>query len=84
MADVPDPAKADPMMDGLGLVHRRLGGLGIDIQTFGGAGANPRIEVRWRRSYDGVLSDERFASACTLEEAIGRVLDYEEYADASD
>jgi len=62
-------------------VHERLGGVGVDILTFGGDGT---VEVRWRRSYDGVLSDERFASAGTLVDALAQVLAHEDVADADE
>jgi hypothetical protein len=62
-------------------VHKRLGGLGVDIQTFG---ESHDVEVRWRRSYDGVISDERFASARSLAGALLCVLDHEHQADIDD
>lgn len=64
-------------------VHERLGGLGVDITTFGEADC---VEVRWRREYgaDGGLSDERFAQADSLEEALTSVLVYEDAADESE
>ena len=31
-------------------VHNRLGGLGVDLQTFG----DGTVGVRWKRSYDGI------------------------------
>ena len=52
-------------------VHRRLGGLGVDIQTFG---EDHTVSVRWYRSYDGELSDERmidgFADITSALEAV--------------
>jgi hypothetical protein len=62
-------------------VHARLGGLGVDIQTFG---ESQDVEVRWRRSYDGVISDERWASAPSLAGALLCILDHEHQADIDD
>ena len=62
-------------------VHRRIGGLGVDIITFG---ESHDVEVRWRRSYDGVLSDERFASARSIAGALLCILDHEHQADIDD
>ena len=60
-------------------VHKRLGA-GVDIQTF----SNGNIEIRWRRYYEGELSDERFHSDVSLSAALEAILDYEDRADASE
>lgn len=60
-------------------VHERIGG-GIDIQTF----ADGWVEIRWKRDYNGELSDERFVGAPSLSEALTGVLEREDQADAAD
>lgn len=73
------------MKDGTALllnqVHDRIGGLGLNIQTFGGDGT---VEIRWRRDYDGVWSDERFVSARNIDQALRYVIAYEDEADAEE
>lgn len=60
-------------------VHERIGGVGLDIQTFGG---DHSVEIRWRRDYgDAGLSDERFASAPSLSLALEHVIAHEDAAD---
>lgn len=66
--------------DMLAQVHDRLGGLGVDMQTFG----DGTVEVRWKRSYDDVLSDERFASARSITGALHAILNHEMDADIED
>lgn len=62
-------------------VHDRLGGVGLDITTFG----NHRAEIRWRRSYGAEgLSDERIVGGASLAEALREVLAYEDWADSED
>jgi hypothetical protein len=83
-APAPDPIPAPCDIEGLlAQVHERVGGLGLDITTFGSAG--PLIEVRWRRAYPGeVWSDERTWAAEGLEGALRGVLAHEDYWDAQD
>jgi hypothetical protein len=76
-----EPRPDIPVDELLAQVHRRLGGLGIDMQTFGETGT---VEIRWKRSYDGVSSDERFTSAESLVDALWQVLDTEAEADQHD
>lgn len=61
-------------------VHERLGGLGVDIQTFG----DGTVEVRWKRSYDGIWSDERWAATSSLTAALNHILKHEADADIED
>lgn len=61
-------------------VHARLGGLGVDIKTFG----DGAVEATWVRSYDGVWSDSRWTSGASLAEVLQGILDYEDRADAQD
>lgn len=65
----------------LAKVHKRLGGLGVDIRTFG---ESTVIEALWKRSYNGILSDERQTSANSLMCVFLRILDYEDEADRAD
>lgn len=65
----------------LARVHEATGGLGVDIQTFGGDGS---IEIRWRRDYGDCWSDERFTNAPTMTEALWQVIEYEREADRAD
>jgi hypothetical protein len=68
--------------DLLDRVHVRIGGVGLDISTFGESGS---VEIRWRRDYgDAGLSDERQASGASLTEALLAILEYEDWADAHD
>jgi hypothetical protein len=46
-------------------VHKRLG-LGVDIQTF----ADGKIEISWRRNYEGAWSDLRSTNADDLASAL--------------
>lgn len=75
---------ADTRDDLLGKVHRRIGGLGFDIQTFGGQDASPRIEARWRRDYGGEWSEERQTHGDGFAEVLQAILDYEDEADRVD
>lgn len=62
-------------------VHQRLGGLGIEIVTYG----DGTIEVTWRRDYgEEGLSDQRWLSASSLHEALLGVLAREDEADERD
>jgi len=67
-------------------VLRRIGdGDGLQIHVRSALVPSGRlVEVRWRRSYDGVLSDERIVTAHSLHEALGMVLDREDQADDED
>jgi len=65
----------------LARVHKRLGGLGVDIRTFG---ESDQIEVHWKRDYAGVWSDERFLTADSLSAALRGILDHEDRADRED
>jgi len=65
----------------LGKVHERLGQQGLDIQTYGESG---EVIVRWKRSYDGVLSDERQVVGTSLGDALQQVLRHEDVADEAD
>lgn len=66
----------------LKIVHKRLGGVGISILTFGESG---EVEIEWNRSYNGILSDERVTGPHkTLEAALNAILDYEDKADQRD
>jgi hypothetical protein len=62
-------------------VHSRLGGVGVDLMTFG---ATDQVEARWRRSYDGILSDERFAQAVSIADVLRAILLCEDAADAAE
>jgi hypothetical protein len=75
----------------LSLVHERLGGVGLDIMTFGSGCADSAVgptvgscEVRWRRCYDDGLGDECFVAASSLSEALRWIIAYEDAADAED
>jgi hypothetical protein len=71
--------KAESLLEA---AHRATGGLGLDIQTFGGDG---RVEVRWRRDYDGgVWSDERVISAESIDAALRAVVSWENEQDAEE
>lgn len=61
-------------------VHARLGGLGVDIKTFG----DGTVEASWARSYDGVWSDSRWFSGPSLAAVLQGILDYEDRADRLD
>ncbi len=65
----------------LARVHERIGGLGVDIRTFGESG---QIEIHWKRDYAGVWSDERFLTADSLSAALRAILDHENQADRED
>lgn len=68
----------------LARVHQRIGGLGLDIATFGATGS---VEIRWRRDYgeeDCGTSDERYISAPSLALGLQEVLKYEDWADRFD
>ena len=68
----------------LNRVHERIG-LGVDIQTFSGKGAENPVEIRWRRDYgDEGWSDERWTCGRTLAEALQNVLAHEDGADIED
>jgi hypothetical protein len=75
-------SQTDRLLDA---VHERVGsaesGEGLTINTWDEHG---RVEVRWCRSYDGVLSDERVIVADCLTAALRAVLDYEDEADEID
>jgi hypothetical protein len=61
-------------------VHDRIGGLGLDITTFG----DGSVEVRWMRAYPE-WSDQRYIGPCpTLDQALRAVIAYEDQADADD
>lgn len=85
----PDPGSApSPVREGgalsdlLGRVHVRLGGVGVDLTTYG---TSDEVEVSWRRDYGHAgLSDRRTATAAGLAGALQAVLDYEEEADKLD
>lgn len=70
----------DPWSWLLPRVHDRLGGLGVDISTFG----DGTVEARWRRDYDGEWSDERFTSGHAITEVLEAILAYEDEADAAE
>lgn len=62
-------------------VHARLGGLGVDITTYG----DNAVEIRWRRDYGtGCLSDERFVAVTNLMDGLREILTYEDGADVAD
>jgi hypothetical protein len=65
----------------LARVHKRLGGLGVDIQTFGETG---HVEIRWRRDYgDGSgISDQRCLETDSIGSALRGVLEWEDVEDA--
>jgi hypothetical protein len=75
-------AQADRLLDA---IHERVGsaeiGEGLTINTWAEHG---RVEVRWCRSYDGVISDERVIVAGCLTAVLRAVLDYEDEADQID
>ncbi len=62
-------------------VHERLGGLGIDITTYGGTG---EVQVRWHRTIDGEMSDQRDWQADSLSNALQAILTYEDHVDAAE
>jgi hypothetical protein len=64
-------------------VHKRIG-LGVDMITFSDESGPHQVEIRWRRVYDGVHSDERFATAPNIAGALRAVLNREDEADAED
>lgn len=72
-----DPASVDKLLRS---VHKRLGGLGVNLLTFG----DGRFEVRWKRSYSGVWSDERVFSSDSLTGTLQGILAHEDRADAED
>jgi hypothetical protein len=76
--DAADGLQTDEL---LARIHERLGSLGLDISTFGETG---QIEVRWKRDYSGIWSDERFLIADRLSDALRGVLDREDQADRED
>lgn len=74
----PDSADVSELLQ---RVHARLGGLGVDITTYG----SNSVEIRWRRDYgtEG-LSDERFVITANLMDGLREILTYEDDADATD
>ncbi len=60
-------------------VHRRVGA-GVQITTTPGGSC----EMRWRRNYDGVASDERCVTRPKVAEALTAVLAWEDEADEID
>lgn len=60
-------------------VHHRVGA-GVEITTTAGGSC----EVRWRRDYAGVASDERCVTRPALTEALTAVLSWEDEADEID
>ena len=60
-------------------VHLRTG-LGVDISTW----VDGTVEIRWKRDYDGVWSDERMVIADSLDAALRGVLKAEDEADAEE
>lgn len=75
------PAAEESLDELLTRIHALLGGLGLDIRTFGGDGT---VEIRWRRDFGGEWSDERFTTAPTLAVALRQVLEYENESDRRD